>query len=129
MQPIIFGGEFMSQLDLAVAHCVRYCLFFNNSPCTSAVTHQMAFKFLAPCYVGDTLRLVAEIKEARKKAISGVATAYRLDQSAKEKNEAAWEKVAVAEFVFITVGELTDLQSRPRFLPYKEHELGDLEIE
>lgn len=123
MQPIIFGGEFMSQIDLCAAQCIRRCLFFNDSPCKHAVTHQMNFTFLAPCYVGDNLELRAQITEVRKKSIAGTVTAFRLNVEAEEKNDTAWEKVGVAQFVFITVGDLIDLQNKPKFLPYKEHGL------
>lgn len=124
MQPIIFGGKFMAQLDLCAAQCVRRCLQANNSPCRQAVTHQMNFKFLQPCYVGDTIDMVAEITGARNKSIAGQVTAYRLNPDSPELEGV---KVAEAQFVFITVGELDDLQSKPRYLPYKDHGLPSIE--
>lgn len=96
MYPLIFGGAFMSQLDLTAAtivtEAVKYSTTVNN-----AVTHKADFEFIAPSYVGDLITMQAKITGVGKKSISVQVEAYRTSRDSFDKI-----KVAVANFVFVT---------------------------
>lgn len=96
MYPLIFGGAFMSQLDLTAAtivtEAVKYSTTVNN-----AVTHKADFEFIAPSYVGDLITMKAKITGVGKKSISVQVEAYRTSRDSFDKI-----KVAVSNFVFAT---------------------------
>ena len=113
--PLIFGGKFAAELDLAAANCVRKFLF-DSTEVSHAVTHRMEIEFKKPCYVGDLLCLHAEIVEAKDKHVVVNVIAQR---ARKNKD---WDIIAIAKFVFITVEDLSlSVGSKPDFLPYKSH--------
>ena len=110
---LIFGGAFMAELDLVAAHCVRKVLVGNLYGIENAVTHKAEFEFKKPAYVGDFLNFQAEVTTVGKKSISiRVQVTRKFD-----------EIIAIANFVFITVGEIKNLEHHPTYLPYKEHGL------
>ena len=116
LREIIFGGFFMSQLDLAAAHCVRRALFDAKEGIEHAVTHKAEFEFFKPAYVGDLLELEAEIKSVGVKSLSVEVVAWRNKRRQRDK-------IAVGKFIFIAVGDVSDLSHHPELLPYKEHGL------
>jgi len=110
---IIFGGEFMAQLDLAAAHCVRKILDSKpeDSEANGAVTHKAAFEFLKPAYRGDYLTIKAHVFSLGKKSIEIKVDAFR-----------GKEHIATSSFVFITIRN-EKVNSHPVYLPYVEHKL------
>lgn len=108
---IIFGGAFMAELDLAAAHCVRKALAGSISKIENAVTHKAEFEFKLPSYVGDVLDLEATLSDVGKKSLTIKVIATRGN-----------DVIAVANFVFITIGSIQSLDEHPRLLPYREHE-------
>lgn len=95
MLPMIFGGAFFSELDLAAACCVNRLL--HDSECDSAVTHKFSGTFHAPAQMGDIIFLKAEVVELRHKSVRLIVTAER-----ERRAEKGRDKVADAEFVFVT---------------------------
>jgi acyl-CoA hydrolase len=99
--PLIFGGAFFSQLDLAAASCVRQVLHL--SECDNAVTFKFNGTFHAPSYMGDMIYIYAEITEMRQKSITIKVEAYREPHPTGEIIEPKRIHVASAEFVFVTM--------------------------
>lgn len=63
MAPLIFGGAFMSQLDLCAAMLTKNLLREPGTPADNAVTYKADFTFHAPSYQGDVIRMHAENKK------------------------------------------------------------------
>ena len=93
--PMIFGGEFLAQMDLAAAMCVSRLL--HDSECDSAVTYEFSGRFLAAAEMGDIIFLKCEVTELRKKAVVVSIVADR-----EKRAEPGRDVVAKAEFVFVT---------------------------
>lgn len=109
---LIFGGAFLAELDLTAAFTVSKFLKENNSKLES-VTHKLGTTtFHKPSYVGDCLNLMGEITEANGKHICLTVKAYR--------NK---ELIADTSFVFITIIPDTSLETKPKFLPYTDHNI------
>lgn len=121
MYPIIFGGKFMTELDLCAAKCVRTALF-KSVMADSAVTHKVTITFLKPCYVGDLIEIEADIKSLGTKSLVVSVNAYRVRKDSRAPDFKIVTRVAEAELVFIAIGE-ADLASKPEYLPYVEHGL------
>ncbi len=113
---IVFGGDFMAQLDLCAAQCVNR--FLHDSVCVAAVTHKAEFTFLKPCYVGDLIFMSAKIVEPRTKAIRVSVVGER-----EKRAVAGRDKVVEASFVFVTVRSLDNIKEKPEFLDYGPHGL------
>jgi acyl-CoA thioesterase YciA len=99
MYPLIFGGVFMSQLDLAAATLVNKII---KQPKTAAyidnaVTHKAEFEFIGPSYVGDLIHMHSYLDSVGKKSIVVNIEAFRETRTSDTKI-----KVAVAKFVFVT---------------------------
>jgi len=110
--PLMFGGEFFSEMDLCAVSCVER--FLKDSPtCTSAITHKFTGEFLKPPYVGDLIYLEAEILETRNKSI-------RLNVTAKRDENDVLAKV---EFVYISIKNADTVKDKPEFLPYENHKI------
>ena len=95
MAPMIFGGDFFAELDLAAAACVNRLL--HDSLCDSAVTHKFGGVFHDAAVTGDLIFINANIVELRHKSVRVQVEALR----EKRAQEGA-QKVASAEFVFVT---------------------------
>ena len=96
---IIFGGAFMSQLDLAAATLVNRAVRISPNV-DKAVTYKFEVEFSKPCFEGDIVTIKSEIVEVRKKAIGIKLKAYRESRTDSEK-----ELVAVCNTVFVTMNE------------------------
>lgn len=118
MSPLIFGGFFLEQIDLAAAKCVSRFLY--NSKCESAVTHDVHVKFLKPCYLGDLVIIQAKIVSVGKKSIVCKIDAFR------ERKSPVRDKVATGEIVFVSIKNVEGIKEKPEFLNYDNH---GLEIE
>lgn len=112
MSPMIFGGAFFSELDLAAAMCVHR-LLYDSATCETAVTHKFEGTFHKPCYLGDLIFLKAEIISLGKKSVVVEVRAYR--EKGPER-----ELVADAKFVFVTI-TAKGPENAP--LPYQPHGL------
>lgn len=110
---LIFGGWFMSQIDLAAAICVKRYLL-NNIDVSEAVTHKFEVDFKKPCYVGDMIELECELSVTGPKSIT-------VEVVARRHNVGREGLVAKAKLVFITIADVKSLEDHPTFLPYKEH--------
>lgn len=115
MSPLIFGGAFMSQLDLCAATAVKQALHYGV--CKHAVTHKADFEFQKPTYLGDTIYMTATIAEVGKKSLVVEVVAEREKPSSSER-----DKVASARFVFVCV-EHADFGDKPDMLPYARHHI------
>jgi acyl-CoA hydrolase len=120
MYPVIFGGKFMAEMDLCAAQCVRNILTFSPTA-ANGVTYEASFKFLKPCLVGDTVRLVAKATEVRHKAITIEVKGKRF------KKGITPELVATAKFIFISIRE--DEEHENGKLPYVNHELSSAALD
>lgn len=96
MYPLIFGGAFMSELDLCAATLVNK-LVKKSSTVNNAVTHKANFEFHAPSYAGDVIYMNAKVMEIRNKAIGIMVDGYREPRDSEERIH-----VATATFVFVT---------------------------
>ena len=96
MSPLIFGGKFMSELDLCAA--VLSNMFVKKSnKVNNAVTYKANFEFHGPSYCGDVIYMDASIVDLGRKSIVMEVRAYR-----EPKNEEKRYHVATANFVFVT---------------------------
>lgn len=95
---IIFGGKFMSELDIAAASAVRGILRY--SICDSSVTYKMNVTFLGPSFLGDTIHIKAEVTDLRTKSVSVKVLGYR--EPRNQEGEPNFTLVATANFVFVT---------------------------
>jgi acyl-CoA hydrolase len=100
MYPMVFGGAFFSELDLAAASCVNRLL--HESECDSAVTHKFSGTFHAPSYAGDIIFIDAKIAELRHKAVVVNVIAFREPRSKGDGQKPVKQLVATAEFIFVT---------------------------
>jgi acyl-CoA thioesterase YciA len=96
MYPLIFGGAFMSELDLCAATLVNK-LVKDSRSVDNAVTHKADFTFHAPSYAGDVIYMDAEVVELGKKSIVVKVEGYREPRDSHDRNH-----VATAKFVFVT---------------------------
>lgn len=81
---IIFGGYFMSQLDLAAATVINRAIR-QSKTADKAVTHLFSVEFCKPCHAGDIVTIESEIVEVRKKAITVEQKAYKETRTDAEK--------------------------------------------
>jgi acyl-CoA hydrolase len=132
MNPIIFGGKFMSELDLCAAKCVRRFLY-DSTTADGSVTYKMDVTFKAPCYQGDLIFIEAEIVDTGEKSISVSVKAFREQKVFRRTRDplhsdnSYQERVEVAEanFVFISIKvDEEHIQTKPYFLPYVKHGLS-----
>lgn len=93
--PMIFGGAFFAEMDLAAAITVSRLL--QDSNCDSAVTHKFEGEFLSAAECGDIIFLNCEIVELRKKAVVVEVIAKREKRAKKGQ-----DLIAKAKFVFVT---------------------------
>lgn len=93
--PMIFGGAFFAEMDLAAAMTVSRLL--HDSECDSAVTHKFEGEFLSAAESGDIIFLACEVIELRKKAVVVDVTAKREKRATK-----GMDLIAKAKFVFVT---------------------------
>lgn len=96
---IIFGGVFMSQLDLAAATLVNRAIRVSDTS-DKAVTFKFDVEFSKPCFEGDIVTIESEIVELRKKAIVVKLKAYR-----EPRTDSVKELVAVCNTVFVSMNE------------------------
>ncbi len=115
---MIFGGFFMSELDLCAAQaCSR--LLHDSPTCSRAVTHKAEFVFHKPCYVGDLVFLKAKIISLGQKSIVVIVEAERERRGSPER-----DVVALAKFVFISINSQKDGDTSPyKQLQYQAHGL------
>jgi acyl-CoA hydrolase len=95
MYPMIFGGAFMSELDLCAAMAVSRLL--HDSECDGSVTHKAGFTFHRPAEAGDIIFMKAKITGLRNRGIEIKVKAYR-----ERRAEAGQDLIADAEFVFVS---------------------------
>ena len=102
MYPIIFGGEFMAQMDLAAATVIRRALHLSN--CNKAVTYKVTdIIFLDAAESGDTLKLVATIVEARSNSLRVYVESFRERLAQVDiREEPTFDLIAKGSFVFVT---------------------------
>lgn len=93
--PMIFGGAFFAEMDLAAAMTVSRLL--HDSECDSAVTHKFEGEFLSAAESGDIIFLACEVIELRKKAVVVEVIAKREKRAIKGS-----DLIAKAKFVFVT---------------------------
>lgn len=96
MYPLIFGGAFMSELDLCAATLVNK-LVKKSKTADSAVTHKADFTFHGPSFAGDVIYMEAEVVELRHKAVKVKVESYR-----EPRDEDKRYHVSTATFVFVT---------------------------
>lgn len=96
---IIFGGAFMSQLDLAAATLINRAIR-QSETADKAVTFKFEVEFSKPCFEGDIVTIESEIVEVRKKAIVVKLKAYR-----ESRTDPTKQLVAVCNTVFVSMNE------------------------
>lgn len=96
MYPLIFGGAFMSELDLCAATLVNKLVKKSDSV-DNAVTHKADFTFHAPSYAGDVIYMFAKVVELGKKSVVIQVEGYREPRDSDNHIH-----VATAKFVFVT---------------------------
>lgn len=94
---IIFGGTFMSELDLASAVIVNKAVR-NSDTADKAVTFKFDVEFVKPSFEGDIIYINTEIEEVRRKAIRVKFEAYREARKSGDR-----ERVASGKTVFVTM--------------------------
>jgi len=99
--PLIFGGAFFSELDIAAYSCVRQLLF--DSECDNAVTYKFTGEFIKPSFLGDIIYIECEITEMRFKTISVNVNAFREPSPTENVESNERIHVAKADFVFVTM--------------------------
>ena len=93
---MIFGGAFMSQLDLCAASCVNQLLL--GTECDSAVTYKVLDgTFHLACESGDIVFMKATVVELRRNAIVVHVTAER-----QRRTDPKRERAADFRFVFVS---------------------------
>lgn len=75
----IFGGEFMSTIDLAVAHHVMFLLKEEKSECQDAVLVHFDVDFHDKAVVGDLLTTTSTLDKIGLKSMSFKTESRRLD--------------------------------------------------
>lgn len=96
---IIFGGFFMSQLDLAAATVVNRAVR-SSKTADKAVTFKFKVEFAKPCHAGDIVTIYSDIVDLGNKTIVVKQKAYK-----ETRDEIASILVASAEVVFVTMNE------------------------
>jgi len=119
---IIFGGAFMSAIDLASSHACSGLISecgheLINPRIKGSVTHLADFKFLAPAYAGDELLIKATARFGERKSLLVEVSTFLYKRDGKLYTDTL---MATANLVFITVGE-TDLSKKPFLLDYVNH--------
>jgi acyl-CoA hydrolase len=114
--PLIFGGNFGGELDLCAAQTANR--FLHDSVCDAAVTHKWSITFSKPTYVGDLIFMRGVITSVGHKSICIRVTADR-----EKRGKAGRDRVAEADYVFISCKNLSDLSDKPDMLPYHPHGL------
>lgn len=95
MYPMVFGGEMLSQMDIAAAMNVRRALYDSPTGCDNAVTvHCTDINFLVGAQVGDLILLKSEIYQVGTKSISVQVEGYR------ERADGV-EKLCDGRFIFV----------------------------
>lgn len=94
--PMIFGGEFMAQMDIAAAMLTAK-LLVSSKTATYAVTHKFDGEFMAAAQMGDIIELKCTVTELRKKAIVVLVQANR-----QKRGEPVSDYIAWAKFVFVS---------------------------
>ena len=97
--PMIFGGEFMAQMDIAAAMLAAK-LLVSSKTATHAVTHKFEGEFMAAAQMGDIVQLHCQVSELRKKAIVIMVEAHR-----QKRGEPMNDYIAWAKFVFVSKNE------------------------
>ena len=93
--PMVFGGEFMAQMDIAAAMLVSKTLA-DSETATYAVTHKFSCEFSKAAQMGDIIELQCKIVELREKAIIVEVKAMRSKRGSKVSDQ-----VASAKAVFV----------------------------
>lgn len=75
----IFGGEFMSTIDLAVAQHVMFLLYEGKSECQDAVLVHFTVDFHDKAIVGDLLTTTSTVDRIGLKSLSFTTESRRLD--------------------------------------------------
>lgn len=114
---IIFGGYYMSELDLAAAHAAKQ-LLRESDVGLSAVTHRADFNFIGPTYAGDEVRLTATAWFGENKSIYIKVLGDVID--GRPVTEHYPIPTAVADFVFITIADQAPVD-KPKKLRYINH--------
>lgn len=99
MYPLIFGGAFMAELDLAAASLVRR-IVSESKFVDNAVTYKADFEFVAPSYSGDLIIMDAVATEVKGKHIVITVTAKR--EFIDTNGTLTQKLVANAKLVFVT---------------------------
>lgn len=110
---IIFGGDFMAEMDKVAAIAVKERLK-ESETAEEAVTYKANFEFKLPAYVGDILTINAQVTPGKNRSMVVSVIAYRDE-----------EEVARGDFVFITTKPLVDLSHHPKYLEYAGHGLTE----
>jgi acyl-CoA hydrolase len=99
--PLIFGGKFFAELDIAAYSCVRQVLY--QTECDNAVTYKFNGEFHKPSYMGDVIYIESEITEMRHKTITVKVMAWREPPPTGKAEDSQRILVASADFVFVTM--------------------------
>jgi len=124
--PLVFGGAFFSEMDMTAAICAKRFLF-NSPTCSEAVTHKVLdLEFCRPTYLGDLIRINAEVVSVGKKSLNIVVKAYRETKRTfggvnEGKIETGMEYVAGGKFVFVSIASCEGVEDKPDLLPYAPH--------
>lgn len=94
--PMIFGGHFMAEMDIAAAILVAK-LLTDSTTATYAVTYKYEGTFFAAAQMGDIIELRCKITEVRKRGIGVEVCAYR-----QKRNQKEVEYIAKSNFVFVS---------------------------
>lgn len=92
---VIFGGAFLSEMDLCAATCVSRLL--QASDCNESVTHKVDVTFHSAALCGDIVFMRAEITGLRKKGIEVYVRAEREKRAVEGR-----DLVASGSFVFVS---------------------------
>lgn len=94
---IIFGGFFMSELDLAAATVVNRAVR-ESEFVDKAVTYKFNVEFSKPCHEGDIVTIKSKIVSLGKKSIVVDQVAYK-----ETREDPGPILVAVSQAVFVTM--------------------------
>jgi len=107
--PLVFGGALYGQMDICAYLVARK--FLHGTVASAAVTHKSNVTFYLPSYVGDVLDIVGDVVSANKKSIVIKVKAWR-----------DIDLIADVEHVFISIDNTAGLDTRPKRLPYVNHD-------
>lgn len=100
MYPLIFGGEFMAEIDKAVASTVsEFIGSVDDTEVEDAVTYKADHTFYRPSFSGDIINIFCKVTQAEAKLIYISVQAYR---KPRREKKAEWTHVADAQYVFVT---------------------------